>query len=148
MRRRILLVDDELGILLTLKAVLEMNGFDVDIASSARAGIEKLADGPYHMIITDMKMETDRAGYDVIRAARLQEYDPAIAILTAYALLGSDWRSEGAQSLLVKPIGMEDLLRQVEALLIAHEDHKQDAKAKTPPRGAAPARVKEVRKAS
>jgi DNA-binding response OmpR family regulator len=143
MKRRILLVDDELRILLTLKAVLEMHGFDVDTASSAREGIEKLSDGPYHMIITDMKMETDRAGYEVIRAARRQEYDPAIAILTAYASLGSDWRSEGAQSLLVKPIGMEDLLRQVEALLIAHEDHKQDAKTHAPSR-----RAKEARKAS
>ncbi len=147
MKRRILLVDDELRILLTLKAVLEMNDFDVDTASSAREGIEKLADGPYHMIITDMKMESDRAGYDVIRAARLQEYDPAIAILTAYASLGSDWRSEGAQSLLVKPIGMEDLLRQVEALLIAHEDHKQNAKAKNQPRAVEP-RARHVRKAS
>lgn len=149
MKRRILLVDDELRILLTLKAVLEMDGFDVDTAASAREGIEKLADGPYHMIITDMKMETDRAGYDVIRAARHQEYDPAIAILTAYAAsVGGDWRAEGAQSLLVKPIGTEDLLRQVEALLIAHEDRKQEAKPQTPPRVAASAQGRVVRKAS
>ncbi len=129
MKRRILLVDDELRILLTLKAILEMHDFEVDTAGSAREGIAKLADGPYHMVITDMKMETDRAGYDVLRAARLQEYDPATAILTAYPALGSDWRAAGAQSLLVKPVGTENLLRQVEALLIAHEDQKQDKKA-------------------
>lgn len=145
MKRRILLVDDELRILLTLKAVLEMHGFDVDTASSAREGIAKLAEGPYQMIITDMKMETDHSGYDVIRAAKRQDYDPAIAILTAYASLGGNWSTEGAQSLLVKPIGMEDLLRQVEALLISHEDHKQLAKKQAQ---ATPARVKEVRKAS
>ena len=46
MKRRILLVDDELGILLTLKAVLEMNGFEVDTASSAREAAVKLAQGP------------------------------------------------------------------------------------------------------
>lgn len=125
MKRRILLVDDELRILLTLKAVLEMHGFDVDTAASAREGADKLAEGPYHMVITDMKMETSRAGYDVILAAKIQPYNPAIAILTAYAELGADWRTNGADSLLVKPIGINDLLRQVEALLIAHEDRKK-----------------------
>ena len=35
MKRRILLVDDELAILLTLRAILEMNEFEVDTASSA-----------------------------------------------------------------------------------------------------------------
>ncbi len=48
MKRRILLVDDELRILLTLKAVLEMHGFEVDTAASAREGIEKLAQGLSH----------------------------------------------------------------------------------------------------
>ena len=38
MKRRILLVDDEVAVLLTLKAVLEINGFDVDTAASAREG--------------------------------------------------------------------------------------------------------------
>jgi DNA-binding response OmpR family regulator len=125
MKRRILLVDDELAILLTLKAILEMNGFEVDTAASAREGMQKLEKNPYHMVITDMKMETDSAGYDVIRTARKQEYDPATAILTAYPMLGGDWRAEGVQSLLVKPVGTDDLLRQIEALLVAHEDQKQ-----------------------
>jgi DNA-binding NtrC family response regulator len=130
MKRRILLVDDELAILLTLKAILELNGFEVETASSAREGIAKLeSNGPYAMVITDMRMETETAGYDVIRAAKRQPYKPATSILTAYPALGSDWKSEGAQSLLVKPVGTQDLLRQIEALLIAHEDQKQAAAA-------------------
>ena len=130
MTRRILLVDDELAILLTLKAILELNGFEVETASSAREGIEKLeARGPFAMVITDMRMETETAGYDVIRSAKRQPYKPATSILTAYPALGSDWKSEGAQSLLVKPVGTQDLLRQIEALLIAHEDQKQAAAA-------------------
>ena len=130
MKRRILLVDDELAILLTLKAILELNGFEVETASSAREGIGKLeSNGPYAMVITDMRMETETAGYDVIRAAKCQPYRPATSILTAYPALGSDWKSEGAQSLLVKPVGTQDLLRQIEALLIAHEHQKHAAAA-------------------
>ena len=125
MKRRILLVDDELTILLTLKAVLEINGFEVETATSAREAQQKLKKNTYHMVITDMRMETETAGYDVIRTAKKQDYNPATAILTAYPTLGGDWKSEGAQSLLVKPVGTEDLLRQIEVLLVQHEDSKQ-----------------------
>jgi len=125
MTRRILLVDDELAILLTLKAILEMNGFEVETASSAREAKQKLSSGTYEMVITDMRMETETAGFDVIRAARSQKYNPATAILTAYPNLGSDWKSEGAESMLVKPMNTGDLLRQIEALLVKREDKKQ-----------------------
>ena len=127
MKRRILLVDDELAILLTLKAILEMNGFEVETAASAREALHKLEQGVFQMVITDMRMETETAGYDVIRAARQQSYNPATSILTAYPSLGTDWKSRGAQSLLVKPVNTQDLLRQIEALLIQHEDHKRAA---------------------
>ncbi len=133
MKRRILLVDDELTILLTLKAVLEINGFEVETAVSAREAQQKLKKNTYHMVITDMRMETETAGYDVIRTAKKQSYNPATAILTVYPTLGSDWKSEGAQSLLVKPVGTEDLLRQIEALLVQHEDSKQSSNNKTAP---------------
>jgi len=125
MKRRILLADDELAISLTLKAILEINGFEVETAASAREAIARVQTSTFHMVITDMRMEEEESGYEVIRAARKAAYDPAIAILTAYPLLGSKWKSEGAQSMLVKPMNTEDLLRQIEALLIQHEDQKR-----------------------
>jgi DNA-binding response OmpR family regulator len=125
MKRRILLADDEIAILLTLKAILEIHGFDVETAASAGEAISKLQTGSYHMVITDMKMEHEKSGYEVIRAARSTQYDPAVAILTAFPMLGSEWKSEGAQSMLVKPMNTEDLLRQIEALLVQHEDQKK-----------------------
>lgn len=124
MKRRILLVDDDLAVLLTLKAVLELNQFEVHTASSAAEAMEKLASGVYQMVITDARMETDDAGFHVIRAARSQAYNPATALLTAYPPLNSSWNDAGAQSLLVKPIGTKDLVRQIEALLVRHEDEK------------------------
>jgi DNA-binding response OmpR family regulator len=125
MRRRILVVDDELAILLTLRAILEMNGFEVETAASANEAEKKMSGGTFHMVITDMRMENETSGYEVIRAARQQSYNPATAILTAYPSLGTDWHSRGAESLLVKPMNANDLLRQIEALLVQHEDEKQ-----------------------
>jgi DNA-binding response OmpR family regulator len=124
MKRRILLVDDELAILLTLKAVLEMHGFEVETAASAREAKQKLSSGTFEMVITDMRMESESSGFEVIRAARRQAYNPATAILTAYPNQDGDWKSTGAQSLLVKPMNTGDLLRQIEALLVTHQDNK------------------------
>jgi DNA-binding response OmpR family regulator len=125
MRRRILLVDDDVTVLLTLKAVPELNQFDVQTAASASEAVAKLASGEYEMVITDSRMETDDAGFHVIRAARQQAYRPATALLTAYPPRNMDWKRNGVQSLLVKPIGTQDLLRQIEALLVQQQDEKQ-----------------------
>ena len=125
MKRRILLVDDDMTVLLTLKAVLELNQFEVDTAASAAEAMEKLHSGPYHMVITEARMETADAGFQVVQAARQQPYSPATALLTAYPAPNGDWKNTGAQSVLVKPIGTEDLVRQIEALLVRHEDEKR-----------------------
>jgi DNA-binding response OmpR family regulator len=148
MKRRILLVDDELAILLTLRAILEMNGFEVDTAASAKEAQNKLKNGVFEMVITDMRMENETSGYDVLRAAREQAYDPATALLTAYPSLGNDWKNNGAQSLLVKPVNTGELLRQIEALLVTHQDHKMLAQKAAKGKGVTSESTKSSRQAA
>jgi DNA-binding response OmpR family regulator len=121
MRRRILLVDDEVAVLLTLKAVLEISGFEVDTAASAREGVSKLHTREYQMLITDMRMEHDVAGVEVIKAARAAAYHPAVALLTAFPVAEEDWQEMGADQLLVKPMHTRLLLQQIEDLINSHE---------------------------
>ena len=121
MRRRILLVDDEVAVLLTLKAVLEISGFDVDTAASAREGVSKLHTREYQMLITDMRMEHDVAGVEVIKAARSAAYHPAVALLTAFPVAEEDWQEMGADQLLVKPMHTRILLKQIEDMIATHE---------------------------
>jgi len=124
MKRRVLLVDDEMSILLVLKAVLEINGFDVDTATSAFEGKRRIKQYQYEMIITDMRMENDSAGAEVIAHARTAPYNPAVALLTAFPISEDDWQGMGADEMLVKPMQTQVLLRQIEALLVTHEDKK------------------------
>lgn len=139
MKRRILLVDDDLAVLLTLKAVLELHGFEVETAGSSAEALARMASGVYQMVISDLRMETEEAGLEVLRTARRQAYDPATALLTAYPPSGEhwdrksvhvrhregeDWSGENSDSLLIKPLGTGDLLRQVEALLVRHADRQ------------------------
>ncbi|MBS1801080.1 MAG: response regulator [Acidobacteria bacterium] len=120
MKRRVLLVDDEVAVLLTLKAVLEINGFEVETAASAREGRLKLRSHEYHMVITDLRMESDQAGAEVIAAARSAVYHPAVALLTAFPLADEDWQEMGADHMLVKPMHTRILLEQIDRLMAAH----------------------------
>lgn len=129
MKRRILLVDDDLAVLLTLKAVLELHGFEVETAAGTAEAIARMKAASYHMVISDLSMETADAGMEVIRAARSQSYDPATALLTAYPpddhINGDPASATHPDSMLVKPVGTSDLLRQIEALLVRHADQQQ-----------------------
>lgn len=122
MKRRILLVDDEVAVLLTLKAVLEISGFEVDTAASAKEGRSKLHTHEYQMVITDMRMESEASGLEVIEAARAAAYRPAVALLTAFPAADEDWQEMGADKMLVKPMHTRVLLEQLEKLLISHEN--------------------------
>jgi DNA-binding response OmpR family regulator len=127
MKRRILLVDDELAILLTLKAVLEMHDFEVETAATAREARSRIRNHQYHMVITDMRMESEKAGLDVVKAAKAAPYQPAVAMLTAFPFADGELDQTGTDKMLVKPMNTKDLLVQIEALLVSHEDKKRKA---------------------
>jgi DNA-binding response OmpR family regulator len=127
MKRRILLVDDEVAVLLTLKTVLEISGFDVDTATSAREGKSRIKHREYEMVITDMRMEGERAGEEVIEAAKAAEYRPAIALLTAFPVDDETLDSMGADQMLVKPMHTRQLLQQLEALFTKRHGSTDEA---------------------
>jgi len=139
-KRRVLLVDDEVTVLLTMKAVLEISGFDVDTAASAREGKSKIKLREYQMVITDMRMESDAAGREVIQAARHAPYHPAVALLTAFPVDDDEWQDMGADKMLVKPMQTAVLLRQIEKLLETHAAKLQRLSSAAAPQPTPPAK--------
>ncbi len=132
MKRRILVVDDEAAARLTLKKVLEMNGFEVETAGSLAEALVKLNDGPYHMVISNLAGESETAGREVMRAAQATDYNPAIALLSQSIQRNGTARAD--QSVYVRPENTSDLVRQLEARLISHEDSKRGRPRKSPVR--------------
>lgn len=122
MSARILVVDDEPPVSSMLKVVLEAHGYDVQTAASAAEAVRALAANSFGLVLTDMKMESDGAGYDVVRAARALPNPPPVVILTAYPLLAQDWRAAGAEATLSKPAQMSLLLELVNELLQKYQD--------------------------
>lgn len=113
-----LVVDDEEMILSMLAQVLERDGFKVATANSAARGAALLAQGEvFDIVITDLRMESPLAGFEVVRAAARAEPRPVIVVLTAFPVPGSDWRDAGADALCLKGVNPLKLPKQLKALL-------------------------------
>ena len=110
---RVLLVDDDVTSRLTLKTVLEAGGYCVDSAASAAEAVGKLDERQYELVLSDLQMESPKAGLKVIAHARLMDYKPATAILTTY----QNKRPERGSPVLIKPEDLPDLLSKVADLI-------------------------------
>src|SRR5678815_2590218 len=80
----VLLVDDDVASRLTLRTLLRAGGYNVDVASSASEAIEKLDSGQYVLVLSDLGMKSPEEGHKVLAYARLKDYKPATASVTAY----------------------------------------------------------------
>ena len=118
MNSRILLVEDEPGLVLTVSDLLMNEGYDVDSAMDGEAGLLKATTEQYDLIILDVMMPK-RNGFDVCRDLRQRGYDTAILMLTAKTQVHDRvvGRKLGADDYLNKPFDPSELLARVEALL-------------------------------
>ena len=76
---RILIVDDEPAILGLLKSVLQLASFEIESARSAAEAKLRLSENKFDIVLTDMRMETRTAGFEVVRAAR--QLQPRVFVL-------------------------------------------------------------------
>jgi CheY-like chemotaxis protein len=80
----VLLVHDELAPRLTLQTLLQAGGYSVDVAASAAEAYAKLDENRYELVLSDLDMEEPEAGRDLLAYARLKDYRPATALVTAW----------------------------------------------------------------
>ena len=115
---KLLLVEDEQGLVLTLTDRLESEGFEVVTASDGKAGLEAASTESFDLILLDV-MLPKKNGYDVCRDLRQKGIATPVLMLTAKGetidkVLGLKL---GADDYLTKPFEMIELLARVEALL-------------------------------
>jgi CheY-like chemotaxis protein len=115
---RVLLVDDDPTSRLTLQTVLEAGGYRVDAAASAAEAVGKLEEQEYELVLSDLQMESPRAGLQVLAHARMMDYKPATAIVTTYQNAKPQHVKPKAQSrMLIKPEDVPGLLSKVANLI-------------------------------
>src|SRR5215467_1453600 len=118
MSSRILLVEDEPGLVLTLSDLLAAEGYTVESAGDGPSGLRRAAGEPFDVVILDV-MLPGKNGFDVVRDLRAQGKDVPVLMLTAKSQLVDRvvGLKLGADDYLTKPFEPEELLARVEALL-------------------------------
>lgn len=123
-KQRLLLVEDEPGLVMTLTDRLTAEGYDVESIGDAPTATERAIRGHFGAILLDIMLPGGN-GFDVCRAVRQRGVQTPILFLTARGqvvdrVLGLKL---GADDYLVKPFEMAELLARVEALLRRHGPH-------------------------
>jgi signal transduction histidine kinase len=106
----ILVADDEENVLITVKAILEMDGHVIDVAHTGAEAIEKVTASDYDVVLTDLRLG-DLSGQEVLAAIRKRRPSTVTLMLTGYASLESAIGAlrEGAYDYLIKPSDPEEL---------------------------------------
>lgn len=126
MSSRILLVEDEPGLVLTISDLLTGKGYDVTTAEDGEVGLAHAGNGNFDLVILDV-MLPKRTGHDVCRELRQRGSDVAILMLTAkkQVLDRVVGLKLGADDYLGKPFDPAELLARTEALLRrVHKEHR------------------------
>jgi two-component system, OmpR family, phosphate regulon sensor histidine kinase PhoR len=115
-RPRILVVDDEKGLRLGTKRLLENEGYDVTTAENGSEGITKGTSEEFDLAVIDLKMP-DYDGIQVLKEIRKVHPNTICFIATAYASYDTAIESTklGAYGYIPKPFTPEELLRQIQA---------------------------------
>lgn len=113
MAAQVLIVDDDAMILRTLADVFRVRQFEVSTAASGEEAIAILAERNFDLVLTDMRMETPLAGYDVVRAAKAHSCKPLVVVLSAYPIPAPEWKRTGADAMFMKGSGVVRMLDEI-----------------------------------
>ena len=118
MSSRILLVEDEPGLVLTVSDLLATEGHHVESATDGATGLARAMNEEFDLIILDVMLPR-KNGFDVCRELRQQGRDVAVLMLTAKTQVVDRvvGLKLGADDYLSKPFDPTELLARVEALL-------------------------------
>jgi DNA-binding NtrC family response regulator len=110
----ILVVDDESEIREGLELLLSSEGYGVATAETGEAGLGKLEEQPYDLLLLDVSLP-DRNGIDLLREIRRRDPQLPIVLITAYGSIDMARAAfkSGAMDYITKPWSNDELLAQV-----------------------------------
>ena len=117
-QRRILVVDDERPILMTLEALLNRHGYVTDTAGTASLGMRAIKNNPPAVVLLDLQLP-DAEGLQMLDQIKREHPETQVIILTAHDSLSNAIESikRGAYHFISKPYAPEELLSLVEKAL-------------------------------
>jgi CheY-like chemotaxis protein len=120
MRRRVLVVDDDPEIVTFLATLLELEGIDSTVATSAAAALEKLDHVVPNLVLLDIAMP-DRDGLDLCRALKKDPRTRNVPVFVVSARPGKDVveraLAAGAEEFIRKPFENQELIARIRGRL-------------------------------
>lgn len=118
MSSRILLVEDEPGLLLAVSDLLAAQGYELDTAADGETGLAKALNGGFDVVVLDVMLPR-KNGFEVCREMRRRGVDTAVLMLTAKTQVMDrvSGLKIGADDYVTKPFDPAELLARIEALL-------------------------------
>jgi DNA-binding response OmpR family regulator len=116
---RVLIVDDIADNLFLLKAFLESEGFNVEVADNGTSALEKMQLFPPHLVLLDVMMP-DMNGYQLTQAIRRNSRFSALPVVLITAHIEAcriKGLAAGATDFVRKPLDFEELLSKIQSLL-------------------------------
>jgi DNA-binding response OmpR family regulator len=115
---RILLIEDEPGLVMTLTDRLSLQGYTVDTATDGQSGLEKARSNSYDLILLDVMLPRLN-GFELCRRLREEKIATPVLLLTARGQLEDKVHGLqlGADDYLTKPFEFMELVARIEALL-------------------------------
>jgi DNA-binding NtrC family response regulator len=130
-RGTILVVDDEDEIREGLEALLTSEGFEVSSAGTGEAGLQKLEDRPFDLMLLDVSLP-DRNGLELLREIRRRDPSLSIILITAYGSIEMARAAfkGGAQDYITKPWSNDELVAQVSLAIEGHRLREENVQLK------------------
>ena len=118
-KKRVLVVDDEPGVLRFVRISLSAAGYDVITASGGEEGLKLLESTKPDIMLLDIVMEPV-SGIDVLLRLRHSPHIPII-VFTAQSVIAESALSAGAKGYISKPFMPDELVRKIEETLDAQK---------------------------
>ena len=127
MSEQILVVEDDPSVRTTIVTFLEFEGFQVEAVSNTRDAIERLSKQSYPLVVSDIYID-DRTGIDVLMAARKQDPNCSVILMTARGTMETVMAAtrNGAFDYLAKPFELDTLLQAVKRAIDSREPGDDD----------------------
>jgi DNA-binding response OmpR family regulator len=128
-RHRILVVDDDEHIQKSLSQYLEMEDFEVEVASSGQEALERAGHQAFDLVLLDIMMP-EMDGFEVVETLRAKERTSRVPIILLTAR-GQDTDvikgyHLGVSSYLTKPFNLDELVETIREVLEADAAPRQD----------------------
>ncbi|MFN9457266.1 MAG: sigma-54-dependent transcriptional regulator, partial [Acidobacteriota bacterium] len=128
---RILIIDDEEDIRESLEKLLTLEGYTVEMAPLANAGLRRMEQSTYDLVLLDLMMP-DKSGMEVLAEVRQRDRTTPIFLITAYGSIDVAVQAlkSGANDYFSKPWDNEKLLLEIERQIAKNQLERENTELK------------------